>query len=83
MKEYVVSNTTGKRYAPVDAVRLLNPRQAAAYMLHGAKLLDIYPSTDFKTGDLVLVYLFNRLDTTPLYDKWCKHELGKEGLMDD
>mgnify|MGYP007104057047 CR=1 FL=1 len=75
MKEFVTSYTTGKSYSPSDVVRIINFRQAAAYLAHGAELLDIYPSKDFKTGEPLLVYIYNRKETTPLYDLWCKHEL--------
>lgn len=75
MKEYIVSDTTGKRYSPSDVVRIVNFRQAAAYIKNGAQLLDIYASKDFKKDELLLVYIFNRKETTQLYDLWCKHEL--------
>jgi hypothetical protein len=75
MKEKVFSQTTGKSYSPVDVVRIINVKQAAAYINHGAELLDIYGSRDFKTGEPMLVYIFNRSETTALYDLWCKHEL--------
>lgn len=75
MKETVQSQTTGKTYSPADVVRIINYKQSAAYMAHGAELLDIYTSKDFKTGDPLLVFIFNRKETTLLYDLWCKHEL--------
>lgn len=75
MKEKVTSTVTGKTYCPVDVVRIVNFRQSAAYMAHGAELLDIYPSKDFKTNEPLLVYIFDRKATTSLYDLWCKHEL--------
>ena len=75
MKETILSQSTGRLYSPADVVRIINYKQAAAYMAHGADLLDIYTSKDFKTGDPILVYIFNRKDTTRLYDMWCKHEL--------
>lgn len=75
MKEKVTSQTTGKSYSPSNVVRIINYRQSAAYMSHGAELLDIYPSKDFKTNEPILVYIFDRSATTELYDLWCKHEL--------
>ena len=78
MKESVISNTTGKQYCPSDVVRILNPRQATLYIANGAELLDIYASKDFKTNDPLLVFIFNRQATTPLYDAWCKRELTVE-----
>ena len=76
MREKVESNLTGKLYYPEDVVRIVNYRQAAAYIAHEAQLIDIYPSTDFKTDTPILVFLFNREDTRELYDKWCRHELN-------
>ena len=75
MKDKVISQTTGKAYCPTDVVRIVNYKQAAAYISHGAELLDIYGSRDFKTEEPLIVYIFNREDTTHLYDLWCKHEL--------
>ncbi len=75
MKETVRSQTTGKEYAPSDVVRIVNQLQAATYMAHGAELLDVYSSRDYKTHRPTMVYIFNRAATTPLYDAWCNHIL--------
>lgn len=75
MKEMIESQTTGKKYAVSDVVRIVNQLQAASYMAHGAELLDIYCSRDYKTHRPMMVYIFNRDATTPLYDAWCKHTL--------
>lgn len=75
MSEKVLSQSTGKTYIPSKAVRILNQLQAASYIAHGAELLDIYTSRNFETGRPMLVYIFDREATTPLYDAWCKHEL--------
>ncbi len=75
MKEMILSSTTGKYYDPSEVVRIINCKQSAAYMSHGAELLDIYPGKDFRTDEPLLVYIFNRKDTTELYDLWCKHML--------
>lgn len=71
----IKSLVTGIEYRPSEIVRIVNSSQCAAYMTYGAKLLDIYPSRDFKTHKPIVVYIFNRKDTTELYDKWCNHEL--------
>lgn len=78
MKDFVISDTTGKKYYPSDVVRLVNIKQVIAYLKNGAELLDVYPSFDNKNGSPILVYIFNRKDTTALYDLWCKHELKIE-----
>ena len=75
MKEMIESQTTGKKYAVSDVVRIVNQLQAASYMAHGAELLDIYCSRDYKTHRPMMVYIFNRDATTPLYDALCKHTL--------
>ena len=75
MKEKVKSELTHKTYAVNDVVRIVNPAQAAMYMAHGAELLDLYVSRDYKTHWPMMVYIFDREATTPLYDGWCKHSL--------
>lgn len=75
MKEKIYSDLTKCEYSPSDVVRIVNPKQSAAYMAHGAKLLDVYSSRDFKTNEPIIVFIYNRIETTDLYDKWCRHEL--------
>lgn len=75
MKDNVIGYATQKIYCPADAVRIVNYKQAAAYLVHGAELLDVYPSRDFTTDEPLIVYIFNRKETAELYDLWCKHEL--------
>jgi hypothetical protein len=73
----VKSCVTGITYSPEEVVRIVNPKQAAAYMNHGAPLIDVYPSFQKdKGGSHIMVFLFNRSDTQELYQRWCKHELG-------
>lgn len=77
MSDKVKSRVTQKEYTATKdkVVRIVNGLQAATYMLHGAELLDLYPSRDFENNRPLFVYIFNRNETTPLYDLWCKHEL--------
>ena len=75
MKDYIVSETTRKKYAVQDVVRILNPKQQLLYIKAGLYPLDLYVSTDGKTGKDVLVMLFSREESYPLYQKWCDHEL--------
>ncbi|SDW46833.1 hypothetical protein SAMN05216391_108119 [Lachnospiraceae bacterium KHCPX20] len=72
----VKSNVTGITYSSQDVVRIVNPKQAAAYMFFGAPLIDVYASLQSDKGSHVLVFLFNRADTQELYQRWCNHELG-------
>lgn len=71
----VTSEVTGKTYDPSKVVRILNQQQACKYTLNHCLPLDIYPSIDFKTGKDVLVYIFDKEESAPLYTKWLNHEL--------
>ena len=75
MKEYIISETTGKKYAVQDVVRILNPKQQLLYIKSGLYPLDLYVSIDEKTNKDVLVMLFSKKESYPLYQKWCDHEL--------
>lgn len=75
MKEMITSDTTGKTYCPQDCVRIVNPRQIAAYWLHGVEILDIYGSRDFKTNEPILVAIFNKKDSREAYEQWCGYTL--------
>ena len=45
-------------------------------MKHRCYPVDIYPSIDYKTGQDVLVYIFERNDQNKeLYQFWCDHKL--------
>lgn len=79
MKELIVSETTGKTYDPAKAVRIVNYKQATAYIANGAELLDLYPSKSHRNNEPLLVYIFDRAATTDLYDKWCNYALTWEG----
>lgn len=75
MKDLVSSDVTGKTYDPTKCVRILNSLQACKYIKNQCLPLDIYPSIDFKTGQDVLVYLFDREESKQLYSAWCEHTL--------
>ncbi len=75
MKELVTSDVTGKTYDPSKCVRILNSLQACKYMKHQCLPLDMYPSIDFKTGQDVIVYIFDREESKELYSAWCDHTL--------
>lgn len=72
------SPVTGKKYNYFgdEIVRIGNIYQSMAYISNGAELIDIYTSKNRKTGDPILIFVFNRNSTKQLYDLWCKHELG-------
>lgn len=75
MKDTIISEITGKSYDPTQCVRILNSLQACKYVKHGCELLDVYPSVDFKTGQDVWVYIFDRAASQPYYKRWCDHTL--------
>jgi hypothetical protein len=70
----VKSRFTGKEYEPSKTIRILNALQAAAYIKYGIVLLDLWLSKN-KEGKPILVYIFDREESTEAYDLWCKHEL--------
>lgn len=74
-KEYAKSHITGKEYAIQDVVRILNPKQQLLYVKAGLYPLDLYRSIDEKTDKDVLVMIFPKEESYPLYQKWCNHEL--------
>ena len=75
MKDLITSDVTGKTYDPAKCVRILNSLQAAKYIKNKCYPLDVYASIDFKTGQDVCVYIFDRQESAPLYDAWCNHTL--------
>lgn len=76
MAEIVHSDITGKDYDIKNGIRLLNIKQSIMYLKHGCELLDLYVSIDYKTREPVLCFIFNREQSKPLFDLWCKHELN-------
>ena len=76
MKDLVTSEVTGKTYDPSRCVRILNSLQACRYIKNHCLPVDIYPSIDFKTGQDVLVFLFEKSEENQrLYQLWCDHKL--------
>ncbi len=66
----VQSNLNGNVYETEECVYLVNPLQVYKYILNDSLPLDIKAGEDNK-----LVFVYNRLNTKKLYDKWCKREL--------
>ena len=71
------SNITRKtyNYFSTDIVRILNLKQAMAFISNGAELIDIYTSKDRKTDNPILIFVFDKESTKDLYELWMKHEL--------
>lgn len=75
MENKIKGKYSGKEYYANDALRILDPKQAALYWNYGIEPLDIYPSRDFKTNKSLIVFVFKRNETKEVFDLWCKHEL--------
>ena len=67
----IQSDVTGAFYEPANCCFITNAKQAALYMKHGIKLLDALVSKDDK-----LVYVFDKLDSRELYQKWIERVLA-------
>lgn len=91
MKDCIVSALTGKEIDPRKMVRILNIYQATYYISRGVMPEQLYSSSDFRTCEPRLVFLFDREQSRDVYDAWCKrnrkvkesesfkNRLGKQG----
>lgn len=75
MEGKVKGKYSGKEYYASEAVRILDPQQAAAYWANKIVPLDIYSSRNYETNKPIIVFVFNKAETKEVFDKWCKHEL--------
>lgn len=66
---------SNKEYYASEAIRILDPSQAALYWANGVEPLDIYSSRSYKTNKALIVFVFRRDETKEVFDLWCKHEL--------
>lgn len=73
--EKIKGKFSNKLYYANEAVRILDPMQAALYWANGIEPLDIYSSRDYKTNKALIVYVFKKDETKEVFDKWCNHEL--------
>jgi hypothetical protein len=71
MKDSIISSLTGKEINPQKMVRILNIYQATYYISRGIMPEDLYSSSDYRTGDPRLVFLFDREKSHEVYDAWC------------
>lgn len=81
--DLIHSDITGQNYYAHDVVRLINMRQICSYLQMNKKPVDIYSSSDYKTGNPILVVLFNREDTKDAYQRWCESENLWEELVNE
>lgn len=75
MNNKIKGNFSNKEYYANEAIRILDPKQAALYWNNHVEPLDIYPSRDYKTNKALIVFVFKRDETKEVFDLWCKHEL--------
>ena len=75
MDNKIKGKFSNKEYYAKDAIRILDPKQAALYWNNHVEPLDIYPSRDCKTNKALIVFVFKRDETKEVFDLWCKHEL--------
>ena len=75
MDNLIVGKFSKKLYHAKDAVRILDPYQAALYWANGVEPLDIYSSRNHKTGKAVIVFVFKKDETKELFDLWCQCKL--------
>ena len=61
---------TDERYDASKCRRIVNPKQAGAYMEHGVYPIDMYVGYNH-----TIVYVFVDEDTKDLYEKWVNYEL--------
>ena len=61
-------------YDEHDAIRIVNPKQAAFYWSNGLKPLTIYPSKDYTTDEPILVFVFKKSETKDLFSEWCERK---------
>ena len=75
MENKIKSKLRNVEYNASEAIRILDPFQAALYWNHDVEPLDIYPSRDFKAQKALIVFVFRRSETKEVFDLWCKREL--------
>lgn len=78
MGEIVRSKLTNKEYDIKNIVRIINIYQSTYYMNNNIMPLDIYVSRDFETGKPIMVFIFDKRQTKPLYEKWIATKPDKE-----
>lgn len=76
METKIKGKYSNKEYYASEAIRISNPLQAACYWENGLVPLDIYSSRNPETHKPTIVFVFNRAESKPLFDLWCKKELG-------
>ncbi|MBO7518644.1 MAG: hypothetical protein J6T31_05990, partial [Methanobrevibacter sp.] len=61
--EKIKGQFSNKEYTAKEAIKILDPVQAALYWANGVEPLEIFLSRDFKTNKPLIVYVFKKEDT--------------------
>lgn len=64
----VKSKLTNEMYEDTESIRIPNNLQVYKYLTNGLKAIDVL-YTDR------IVFVFNRVESKPYFDKWCDHLL--------
>lgn len=74
-EDYEISKISGKKYYLKDVARIIDPKQCKLYIKHSVYPIDMYTTSDVRTGEDLLVMLFSRKESQSLYTLWKNHEL--------
>lgn len=69
------STVTGRSYDVFKTVKILNIKQAIAYMDNNVFPVDIKISINNKTQEKCLVFYFDKDESLNVYTKWINYEL--------
>ena len=70
-----ISSLTGGVYHLQDYVKIIDPKQQKLYIKHEVYPIDVYVTKDIKTQKEVLVMLFSKEESKPLYLLYKNREL--------
>lgn len=68
----MISETTHLKYLPEHCVKILNPQQAAFYLRYGVTLWDMFEDSG------KIVFLFDRKESFPWYQRWNQQREERE-----
>ncbi len=74
-KDIVETNLHPRDYYHNEVCRIVNPKQSMLYIKHKLFPIDMYTSIDGKTGNDIIVMIFDKEESQELYQAWCNHEL--------
>lgn len=74
-RDLIETHLKPRDYSMSEVSRIVNPKQCMLYIKNGIYPIDIYTSIDNKTDNDIVVMIFLKEESYPLYQKWCDHEL--------